>query len=164
MVTAIDVAELQKQEVSAETVESWCVEEQAMEVDISLLQQVENLERRVISAGLQVKVELNHSSMHGGALYVLTFVMKYYIAITIFDHVSLRAGCILSPSQSGRIWFIMNTSSSVPLLQRRRDREKQARRNFLAAWCGGPTIPSIWLSSGWQSWRRTSSEGTLRDL
>ncbi|XP_036965556.1 bromodomain adjacent to zinc finger domain protein 2B isoform X8 [Acanthopagrus latus] len=52
---AIDVAELQKQEVSAETVESWCVEEQAMEVDISLLQQVENLERRVISAGLQVK-------------------------------------------------------------------------------------------------------------
>uniref|UniRef100_A0A671YUK9 Bromodomain adjacent to zinc finger domain 2B n=1 Tax=Sparus aurata TaxID=8175 RepID=A0A671YUK9_SPAAU len=52
---AIDVAELQKQEVSADTVESWCVEEQAMEVDISLLQQVENLERRVISAGLQVK-------------------------------------------------------------------------------------------------------------
>ena len=66
VLTAIDVAELQKQEVSAETVESWCVEEQAMEVDISLLQQVENLERRVISAGLQVKVELNHSSMHGG--------------------------------------------------------------------------------------------------
>ncbi|XP_044221779.1 bromodomain adjacent to zinc finger domain protein 2B isoform X1 [Thunnus albacares] len=52
---AIDVAELEKQEVSAETVESWCVEEQAMEVDISLLQQVENLERKVISASLQVK-------------------------------------------------------------------------------------------------------------
>uniref|UniRef100_UPI0037E82B33 bromodomain adjacent to zinc finger domain protein 2B n=1 Tax=Semicossyphus pulcher TaxID=241346 RepID=UPI0037E82B33 len=51
----IDVAELEKQEVSEETVESWCVEEQAMEVDISLLQQVEQLERRVISANLQVK-------------------------------------------------------------------------------------------------------------
>ncbi|XP_044073969.1 bromodomain adjacent to zinc finger domain protein 2B-like isoform X3 [Siniperca chuatsi] len=51
----IDVAELEKQEVSEETVESWCVEEQAMEVDISLLQQVEGLERKVISASLQVK-------------------------------------------------------------------------------------------------------------
>lgn len=51
----IDVAELEKQEVSEETVESWCVEEQAMEVDISLLQQVEGLERKVMSAGLQVK-------------------------------------------------------------------------------------------------------------
>ncbi len=59
MVAAIDVAELEKQEVSEETVESWCVEEQAMEVDISLLQQVENLERRVISASLQVKVQEN---------------------------------------------------------------------------------------------------------
>ncbi|XP_029314808.1 bromodomain adjacent to zinc finger domain protein 2B isoform X2 [Cottoperca gobio] len=52
---AIDVAELEKQEVSEETVESWCVEDQAMEVDISLLQQVEGLERKVISASLQVK-------------------------------------------------------------------------------------------------------------
>ncbi|KAM9347625.1 bromodomain adjacent to zinc finger domain protein 2B [Symphorus nematophorus] len=52
---AIDVGELEKHEVSEETVESWCVEEQAMEVDISLLQQVEDLERKVISAGLQVK-------------------------------------------------------------------------------------------------------------
>lgn len=52
---AMDVAELEKQEVSEETMESWCVEEQAMEVDISLLQQVEALERKVISASLQVK-------------------------------------------------------------------------------------------------------------
>uniref|UniRef100_A0A3B4XZY5 Bromodomain adjacent to zinc finger domain 2B n=1 Tax=Seriola lalandi dorsalis TaxID=1841481 RepID=A0A3B4XZY5_SERLL len=52
---AIDVAELEKQEVSEKTVESWCVEEQAMEVDISLLQQVEDLERKVISASLQIK-------------------------------------------------------------------------------------------------------------
>uniref|UniRef100_A0A3B4V524 Bromodomain adjacent to zinc finger domain 2B n=1 Tax=Seriola dumerili TaxID=41447 RepID=A0A3B4V524_SERDU len=51
----IDVAELEKQEVSEKTVESWCVEEQAMEVDISLLQQVEDLERKVISASLQIK-------------------------------------------------------------------------------------------------------------
>lgn len=51
------MAELEKHEVSEKTVESWCVEEQAMEVDISLLQQVEELERRVMSAGLQVKVQ-----------------------------------------------------------------------------------------------------------
>lgn len=56
MVTAIDVSELEKQGVSAETVDSWCVEEQAMEADIGLLQQVEDLERKVISANLQVKV------------------------------------------------------------------------------------------------------------
>uniref|UniRef100_A0A3P8PRB4 Bromodomain adjacent to zinc finger domain 2B n=1 Tax=Astatotilapia calliptera TaxID=8154 RepID=A0A3P8PRB4_ASTCA len=36
-------------------VESWCVEEKAMEVDIRLLRQVEALERKVISASLQVK-------------------------------------------------------------------------------------------------------------
>lgn len=53
----MDVAELEQQEVSEETVESWCVEEQAMEVDIGLLQQVESLERKVISASLQVKVQ-----------------------------------------------------------------------------------------------------------
>ncbi|XP_071328889.1 bromodomain adjacent to zinc finger domain protein 2B-like isoform X2 [Trachinotus anak] len=52
---AINVAKLEKQEVSEKTVESWCVEEQAMEVDISLLQQVEDLERKVISAGLHIK-------------------------------------------------------------------------------------------------------------
>ncbi|XP_031714189.1 bromodomain adjacent to zinc finger domain protein 2B-like isoform X2 [Anarrhichthys ocellatus] len=52
---AIDVAELEKGELREETVEGWCVEEQAMEVDISLLQQVEGLERKVISASLQVK-------------------------------------------------------------------------------------------------------------
>lgn len=59
VVAAIDVAELEKQEVSEETVESWCIEEQAMEVDISMLQQVEDLERKVISASLQVKVQAN---------------------------------------------------------------------------------------------------------
>lgn len=59
VVAAIDVAELEKQEVSEETIENWCVEEQAMEVDIGMLQQVEELERKVISAGLQVKVPAN---------------------------------------------------------------------------------------------------------
>nr|XP_040058495.1 bromodomain adjacent to zinc finger domain protein 2B isoform X2 [Gasterosteus aculeatus aculeatus] len=52
---SIDVAELKKREPSENTVEGWCVEEQAMEVDISLLQQVEGLERKVVSASLQVK-------------------------------------------------------------------------------------------------------------
>ncbi|XP_069558573.1 bromodomain adjacent to zinc finger domain protein 2B-like isoform X2 [Brachyistius frenatus] len=51
----VDVTELGKQEVSVETVESWCVEEQAMEVDINLLRHVEALERKVISANLQLK-------------------------------------------------------------------------------------------------------------
>uniref|UniRef100_A0A8D3DSY8 Bromodomain adjacent to zinc finger domain 2B n=1 Tax=Scophthalmus maximus TaxID=52904 RepID=A0A8D3DSY8_SCOMX len=37
------------------TVEAWCVEEQAMDVDISLLQKVENLERKVVSSSLQIK-------------------------------------------------------------------------------------------------------------
>uniref|UniRef100_A0A3Q4HCY9 Bromodomain adjacent to zinc finger domain 2B n=1 Tax=Neolamprologus brichardi TaxID=32507 RepID=A0A3Q4HCY9_NEOBR len=46
---------MEKQEVSKEAVESWCVEEKAMEVDIRLLRQVEALERKVISASLQVK-------------------------------------------------------------------------------------------------------------
>ncbi|KAM3861958.1 bromodomain adjacent to zinc finger domain protein 2B-like [Diretmus argenteus] len=54
-VTVIDVAELEEQQLCEDTVESWCVEEQAMEVDISLLQQVEDLERKVTSASLQVK-------------------------------------------------------------------------------------------------------------
>uniref|UniRef100_A0A668AG70 Bromodomain adjacent to zinc finger domain 2B n=1 Tax=Myripristis murdjan TaxID=586833 RepID=A0A668AG70_9TELE len=54
-VAVIDVAELEEQQVSEATVESWCVEEQAMEADISLLQQVEDLERKVTSASLQVK-------------------------------------------------------------------------------------------------------------
>ncbi|KAK2839735.1 hypothetical protein Q5P01_013475 [Channa striata] len=45
----------EKQEVSQKIVESWCVEKQAMEVDISLLRQVEELERKVISSSLQVK-------------------------------------------------------------------------------------------------------------
>ncbi|XP_041858352.1 bromodomain adjacent to zinc finger domain protein 2B isoform X2 [Melanotaenia boesemani] len=50
-----DVTELEKLEVSRETLETWCVEQQAMEVDIGLLQQVEALERKVVSASLQVK-------------------------------------------------------------------------------------------------------------
>lgn len=54
MVAVVDTAD--KQEVSEKTVETWCVEEQAMDVDISLLQQVEELERKVVSASLQVKV------------------------------------------------------------------------------------------------------------
>ncbi|XP_061579577.1 bromodomain adjacent to zinc finger domain protein 2B isoform X2 [Cololabis saira] len=50
-----DVTELEKQGLSRETVQSWCVEKWAMDVDIALLQQVEALERKVISASLQVK-------------------------------------------------------------------------------------------------------------
>ncbi|XP_053296300.1 bromodomain adjacent to zinc finger domain protein 2B [Pleuronectes platessa] len=52
---AFDVVKLEKNQVREKTVASWCVEEQAMEVDIHQLQQVEALERRVVSAGLQIK-------------------------------------------------------------------------------------------------------------
>ncbi|KAM9448079.1 bromodomain adjacent to zinc finger domain protein 2B-like isoform 2-T2 [Salvelinus alpinus] len=51
----IDESKLEENGVSEETVESWCVEEQAMEMDIAVLQQVEELERKVTSASLQVK-------------------------------------------------------------------------------------------------------------
>lgn len=53
---AIDVTELEENQVSEEMLENWCVEEQAMEVDIGVLQQVEELERKVTSASLQLKV------------------------------------------------------------------------------------------------------------
>ncbi|XP_024260262.2 bromodomain adjacent to zinc finger domain protein 2B isoform X9 [Oncorhynchus tshawytscha] len=51
----IDESKLEENGVSEETVESWCVEEQAMEMDIAVLQQVEELEKKVTSASLQVK-------------------------------------------------------------------------------------------------------------
>ncbi|XP_052421645.1 bromodomain adjacent to zinc finger domain protein 2B isoform X3 [Carassius gibelio] len=54
-VTVIDVSELEDSQVSEDTVQSWCVEEQAMDMDISVLQQVEQLEHKVTSASLQVK-------------------------------------------------------------------------------------------------------------
>ncbi|MFT7808570.1 bromodomain adjacent to zinc finger domain protein 2B isoform X3 [Arapaima gigas] len=51
----IDMTDLEENQVTEETLESWCVEEQAMEMDIAILQQVEELERKVTSASLQVK-------------------------------------------------------------------------------------------------------------
>uniref|UniRef100_A0A673GA76 Bromodomain adjacent to zinc finger domain protein 2B-like n=1 Tax=Sinocyclocheilus rhinocerous TaxID=307959 RepID=A0A673GA76_9TELE len=54
-VAVMEVSELEEGQVSVETLQDWCVEEQAMETDIALLQQVEELERKVTSASLQVK-------------------------------------------------------------------------------------------------------------
>ncbi|XP_073726899.1 bromodomain adjacent to zinc finger domain protein 2B isoform X4 [Misgurnus anguillicaudatus] len=54
-VAVMEVSELEEGQVSVETLQEWCVEEQAMETDIALLQQVEELERKVTSASLQVK-------------------------------------------------------------------------------------------------------------
>ncbi|XP_058643198.1 bromodomain adjacent to zinc finger domain protein 2B isoform X2 [Onychostoma macrolepis] len=54
-VTVIDVSELEENQVSEDTIQSWCVEEQAMDMDIGVLQQVEELEHKVTSASLQVK-------------------------------------------------------------------------------------------------------------
>lgn len=52
----IELHELEESQVSVESVRGWCVEEQAMEMDIAMLQQVEELERKVTAASLQVKV------------------------------------------------------------------------------------------------------------
>ena len=46
-------------QVSEEVVQMWCVEEQAMETDIALLQQVEELEKKVTAASLQAKIGTN---------------------------------------------------------------------------------------------------------
>uniref|UniRef100_A0A671S4C3 Bromodomain adjacent to zinc finger domain protein 2B-like n=1 Tax=Sinocyclocheilus anshuiensis TaxID=1608454 RepID=A0A671S4C3_9TELE len=54
-VNVIDVSELEENQASEDTVQSWCVEEQAMDMDIGVLQQVEELEHKVTSASLQVK-------------------------------------------------------------------------------------------------------------
>ncbi|XP_057192317.1 bromodomain adjacent to zinc finger domain protein 2B isoform X1 [Triplophysa rosa] len=54
-VTVIEASELQKHQIFEDTLYSWCVDEQVMDVDIGVLQQVEKLELRVTSANLQVK-------------------------------------------------------------------------------------------------------------
>ncbi|XP_071666731.1 bromodomain adjacent to zinc finger domain protein 2B isoform X7 [Patagioenas fasciata] len=54
-VAIIDINENEDNQVTRDVVENWSVEEQAMEVDLAILQQVEDLERRVASASLQVK-------------------------------------------------------------------------------------------------------------
>ncbi|XP_018408653.1 PREDICTED: bromodomain adjacent to zinc finger domain protein 2B isoform X5 [Nanorana parkeri] len=51
----IDVKGRDKCELTRDVVENWCVEDHEMEIDIAILQQVEDLERRVASASLQVK-------------------------------------------------------------------------------------------------------------
>ncbi|XP_073081270.1 bromodomain adjacent to zinc finger domain protein 2B-like [Manis javanica] len=54
-VTIIELNENEENQVTRDIVEHWSVEEQAMGVDLRILQQVEDLERRVTSASLQVK-------------------------------------------------------------------------------------------------------------
>lgn len=126
VVAAIDVAELEKHEVSGDTVESWCVEEQAMEVDISQLQQVEDLERKVISASLQVKVQTNRhptlpfslpvQAWMGSCVLTLSFVTK----CCCDDHISqhLRQGWMHPEPQSERDDLVYHEhklfSSSAP--------------------------------------------------
>ncbi|XP_052038489.1 bromodomain adjacent to zinc finger domain protein 2B isoform X4 [Apodemus sylvaticus] len=54
-VAIIELNENEENQVTRDIVENWSVEEQAMELDLSMLQQVEDLERRVAAASLQVK-------------------------------------------------------------------------------------------------------------
>lgn len=58
VVAIIELSENEENQVTRDIVENWSVEEQALEMDLSILQQVEDLERRVHSASLQVKVKL----------------------------------------------------------------------------------------------------------
>lgn len=60
----IELCELEESQVSVESVRGWCVEEQAMEMDIAVLQQVEELERKVTTASLQVKVNNNNDDVN----------------------------------------------------------------------------------------------------
>jgi len=64
LVAMIGLRELEESQVSVESVRGWCVEEQAMEMDIAVLQQVEELERKVTAASLQVKVKHLHNPAH----------------------------------------------------------------------------------------------------
>ncbi|XP_051479871.1 bromodomain adjacent to zinc finger domain protein 2B isoform X13 [Apus apus] len=64
-VAIIDINENEDNQVTRDVVENWSVEEQAMEMDLAILQQVEDLERRVASASLQVKF----SGYFGNCLY-----------------------------------------------------------------------------------------------
>ncbi|XP_049978575.1 bromodomain adjacent to zinc finger domain protein 2B isoform X3 [Alexandromys fortis] len=54
-VAIIELNENEENQVTRDIVENWSIEEQAMELDLNILQQVEDLERRVASASLQVK-------------------------------------------------------------------------------------------------------------
>nr|XP_058156797.1 bromodomain adjacent to zinc finger domain protein 2B isoform X7 [Dasypus novemcinctus] len=54
-VAIIELNENEENQVTRDIVENWSVEEQAMEMDLNILQQVEDLEKRVASASLQVK-------------------------------------------------------------------------------------------------------------
>ena len=60
----IELCDLEESQVSVESVRGWCVEEQAMEMDIAVLQQVEELERKVTTASLQIKVGHTHTFLH----------------------------------------------------------------------------------------------------
>lgn len=71
----MEVSELDEGQVSVETLQEWCVEEQAMETDIALLQQVEELERKVTSASLQVKVSVCTASRN---IKLLQFLLLTY--------------------------------------------------------------------------------------
>lgn len=66
VVAIIELNENEENQVTRDIVENWSVEEQAMEMDLSILQQVEDLERRVASASLQVKVKLTWNKISLG--------------------------------------------------------------------------------------------------
>ncbi|XP_053328178.1 bromodomain adjacent to zinc finger domain protein 2B isoform X4 [Spea bombifrons] len=53
--TLIEMNSPEECALSRDIFENWCVEDQEMEVDMAVLQQVEDLERRVASASLQIK-------------------------------------------------------------------------------------------------------------
>lgn len=98
----IDVYELEQSQVCEETVQRWCVEEHAMDMDIAVLQQVEELERRVTSASLQVKVNV--------FFFFASFQIDIWVPRYIFlSFLLIRAGCPQSHSRRGKTCSIMST-------------------------------------------------------
>lgn len=111
----IELRELEESQVSVESVRGWCVQEQAMEMDIAVLQQVEELERKVTAASLQVKVKLLSPPLH-----ILKVVSETYF--NMWSGVirglmsSPRAGPFRTLNRSEKTWCI--TSTSPPPNQR----------------------------------------------
>ena len=113
LVAMIELRELEESQVSVESVRGWCVEEQAMEMDIAVLQQVEELERKVTAASLQVKVSWQQMHINtlpisfvSRVLNMLSGRMSEDLTADFFP----RAGHFRTHSLSGKTWCTTNTS------------------------------------------------------
>ncbi|KAK2488916.1 hypothetical protein MC885_007681 [Smutsia gigantea] len=101
-VAIIELNENEENQVTRDIVENWSVEEQAMEVDLSVLRQVEDLERRVASASLQGWMCPEPASEREDLVY--------------FEHKSFSKLCMEHDGE-----FTGEEESSAHALERKRD-------------------------------------------